>query len=91
MLINSDLAFSPSKEGRNVVTFAPKDKLRLSGFVWQESIDLLAGTAYLVEEPRGRGRVILFADDPNFRGYWESLNRMFLNGVIFAPAFGEAP
>ena len=89
VMVNSSLAFSPSKDGHNIVTFASKEKLRLSGFVWQESIDLLAGTAYLVEEPRGRGRVILFADDPNFRGYWESLNRMFLNSVLFAPSFGE--
>jgi hypothetical protein len=89
VMVNSNLAFSLSKEGRNVVTFAPKDRLRLAGFVWQESLDLLAGTACVVEETRGRGRVVLFADDPNFRGYWEALNRMFLNSVLFAPAFGE--
>ncbi|HZI95137.1 MAG TPA: M14 family metallopeptidase [Patescibacteria group bacterium] len=88
VMVNSNLAFSPSKEGRNVVTFSSRERLRLAGFAWQESIDLLAGTAYLVEEPRGRGRVILFADDPNFRGYWESLNRMFLNSVVFSPSFG---
>lgn len=70
------------------MTFSPKERLRLAGFVWQESIDLLAGTECLVEEPRGRGRVILFAEDPNFRGYWESLNRMFHNSVVFSPSFG---
>ena len=41
--------------GRNVVTFAAKEKLRLAGFVWQDA-----------------------------------LNRMFLNSIVFAPAFGEA-
>ena len=88
-MVNSNLVLSTSKEGHNVVTFASKERLRLGGFAWQESLDLLAGSAYLVEEQRGRGRVILFADDPNFRGCWESLTRMFLNSVIFAPAFGE--
>ena len=90
VMVNSDLVFSPSAEGTNVVTFAAKDRLRLAGFLWDESAQLLAGAAYLVEEKRGRGRVILFADDPNFRGCWETLTRMFLNSVVFAPSFGES-
>ena len=90
VMVNSDLVFSPSLQGNNIVTFAAKERLRLAGFLWDESAHLLGGAAYLVEEKRGRGRVILFADDPNFRGSWESLTRMFLNGVLFAPSFGEA-
>lgn len=90
VMVNSDLVFSLSRQGRNVVTFAPRERLRLAGFLHDESAELLAGAAYLIEEPRGRGRVILFADDPGFRGSFEALHRMFLNCVLFAPAFGAA-
>jgi hypothetical protein len=30
----------------------------------------------------GRGRVIAFAEDPNFRGYWRGVDRLFLNAVV---------
>jgi hypothetical protein len=27
--------------------------------------------------------VVLFADNPNFRGYWHGTSRLFLNAVFF--------
>ena len=33
-----------------------------------------------------RGRVIAFAEDPNFRAFWRGANRMFLNAVILGPS-----
>ncbi len=90
VLVDSNLVFAPAGKARSVVTFAPEERLRISGFAWDESLGLLAGSPYLAMEPRGRGCVILFSDDPNFRGYWESLNRLFLDSVIFAPSFAAA-
>jgi len=87
VMVNSSIVLSAGGKGRSVATFAAADRLRQSGFAWDESLALLAGSSYLAVEPRGRGRVILFSDDPNFRGYWESLNRLFLNSVLFAPSF----
>ncbi len=46
----------------------------------------LRETAYTVDEPRGSGRAILFAADPNFRLLWPSLNRLFLNALLFGPS-----
>jgi len=34
----------------------------------------------------GRGHVILFPDDPNFRLLWPRLTRMFMNAVFFGPS-----
>jgi hypothetical protein len=28
--------------------------------------------------------VVLFADDPTYRGYWLGTNRIFLNSIFFA-------
>ncbi len=46
---------------------------------------MLRGTAWMVDEPRDAGRVILFADDPNFRLIWPSLSRLFLNAILLGP------
>jgi len=84
--IYSSLIFEKSKDGANPGVFADKD-VRISGFVWEDMEKKFPGKAYLIEEPVGRGKVIMFADDPNFRLYWQSLNRLFLNSVLLSPSF----
>ncbi|MBI4550947.1 MAG: peptidase M14 [Candidatus Latescibacteria bacterium] len=85
-LVNSDYVFIPSKNGMNVGTFAEKPDLRMSGFVWDRMLDAYPKQAYVVDEPTGRGHVIGFADDPAFRGYWDGLNRLLLNSILFGPS-----
>jgi hypothetical protein len=61
-----------------------------SGFVSAENQEALAGTPALIAERSGDGGVILFADNPNFRGYWYGTNKLFLNALFFSTVF-EAP
>ncbi len=61
-----------------------------SGFVSEENRAALAGTPSLIAERSGDGSVILFADNPNFRGYWYGTNKLFLNALFFSTVF-EAP
>ena len=61
-----------------------------SGFVSAENREALAGTPSLIAERSGDGSIILFADNPNFRGYWYGTNKLFLNAVFFSTLF-EAP
>jgi hypothetical protein len=86
VLVNSRLVFQPSVQGKNLAVFASRDSLRISGFVWEEALEELSGAAYLIEETLGSGRVILYADDPNFRASWDRLTRLFLNAIFFAPS-----
>ena len=44
--------------------------------------DFLAKSASLLVGAQGRGRVVLFADNPNFRGSWYGTNRLFLNALF---------
>ncbi len=71
-----------SAEGENVIYF-PKEKIKLSGFLMPENEKKLAQTAYLVRERQGQGFVILFADTPVFRGFWDSTARLLVNAVFF--------
>ena len=83
VLIWSDLIFLPSDDGFNVATF-PKGGGKVSGFSWEGAEAQLSEKVYLVDEHLGEGHVILFADDPNFRGYMRGLNRLFMNAVMFS-------
>jgi len=71
-----------SDKGENVAYF-PKEKLKVSGFLMPENEKKLAQTAYLVRERQGQGFVILFADTPVFRGFWDSTARLLVNAVFF--------
>lgn len=61
-----------------------------SGYVSESNRDALAGTPSLIAERSGKGSVILFADNPNFRGYWYGTNKLFLNALFFSRIF-DAP
>lgn len=75
------------RPGELVVRFAPKDRLRLSGYLWPEAPDRLADSPYLFTERVGQGRVIGFAGDPNFRDLWRGLLPLFANAVFFGGSF----
>ncbi|MGD2115883.1 MAG: hypothetical protein PVG07_12560, partial [Acidobacteriota bacterium] len=60
--------------------------LLLSGHAWPESLERLPGAVFAYDERVGRGRVIAFAEDVNFRGYWRGADRLFLNAVVLGPA-----
>ncbi len=54
-----------------------------SGYVSQENIDTMAGTAAIVVTALGSGRVIAMTDNPNFRAFWFGTTRLFMNAVFF--------
>lgn len=58
----------------------------LAGYVSQQNRAKLAGTAAAWVEPIGRGRAILLADNPVFRGYVRSAERFFTNALYIGPA-----
>ncbi|NOX69092.1 MAG: peptidase [Gammaproteobacteria bacterium] len=62
-----------------------------SGYSSDANKDALEGTAALIAERLGDGSVILFADDPNFRGIWYGTNKLFLNALFFSKAFDPPP
>ena len=90
VLVDSAYFFRPSKEGTNAVVFTGEGNqpLRLAGFIWPNNTErLLRGTAHIIEEPTGRGHVVLYAEDPNYRGFWRATTRLFFNSFLFQPTF----
>ena len=68
--------------------FADKGELRLSGLLWPEGRERWARSAYATRQSLGRGQVILFAGEPNFRGCFHGTERLLLNGLLLGPGFG---
>src|SRR5688572_5810206 len=90
VLIASGYFFRYSKEGANSLVFdaQPKKPLTISGFVWEGNTErLLAGTSHVIDESHGGGHVILFGEDPFFRGMTRSLTRQFFNSILFNGVF----
>ncbi len=71
--------------GVPVARFA--DAPPVSGYILSESERKLRGRAYAVVERMGRGSVVYFAGDPNFRSAWHGLTRLFLNAVLLLPKY----
>jgi hypothetical protein len=59
------------------------DEPRLSGYASKANRADLSGSASLVVDQVGRGRIVLFADNPNFRGMWPGTGRLFFNALFF--------
>jgi hypothetical protein len=77
-----------SREGANVGVFPATGPLHRAGFVWPGNTErLLRGTAFLIEEPVGDGHVIVFANEPMFRGWWRALDRLVMNAIVLGPSY----
>ncbi len=55
----------------------------IDGFITKKNMEeYLKPSASLIVSKVGKGRVVLFADNPNFRGSWYGTNRLFLNALF---------
>jgi hypothetical protein len=54
-----------------------------SGYVSDENLEKLSGTAAVVVSDVGSGRVISMTDNPNFRAFWFGTNKLFMNAIFF--------
>jgi hypothetical protein len=85
VLFNGDQVWLPTGDPAvDLWTVATRDEV-LAGLVWPESAERLRGALLLASESQGRGQVVLFAQDPAFRGFWRGTMPLFLNAVVFEP------
>jgi len=87
VLVEGSRVFRPITldAGTNVGRYADLDNLVLGGIVWEESRPQLASKAFLIHQPYGRGQLVAFAEDPNYRAYAEATQLLFMNAVLLGP------
>lgn len=61
-----------------------------SGYASDQRIAEIKDTPMLTAERKGKGALILFADNPNFRATYLGAEKMFLNSLFFSSAFDRS-
>jgi hypothetical protein len=79
---NHDIFLLPTENPYSTVA-RYTDAPLLSGYVSEENLARIRGSASLAVDDVGEGRIVLFVDNPNFRGMWYGTNRLFLNALFF--------
>jgi len=79
---NNMVFLQPSKNAYSTVAKYSKNP-HIDGFVSTNNLENnIKPSASLLVSLIGRGRVVMFADNPNFRGAWYGTNRLFLNALF---------
>ena len=80
---NNNVFLNKSKSHYSSVAIYSKNP-HIDGYVSKKNMENnLKGAASLIVSDSGSGRVVLFADNPNFRGTWYGTNKLFLNAIFF--------
>ncbi|OFI33575.1 peptidase M14 [Alteromonas lipolytica] len=58
----------------------------VAGFSADVLAEEIAGSVATMAQPMGKGRVIGFIDDPQFRGFWYGTNKLMSNALFMANA-----
>jgi hypothetical protein len=88
VLYDGRTIYAPLKKdkGVNPILFAGPDQILAAGVLWEENRKQLAFKPFVVVQGEGRGTVIGFTADPNFRAYMDGLNVVFLNALFRSPS-----
>jgi hypothetical protein len=84
IIISGRSIYTPIKtdKGVNAVYFEEAEKLVAGGHLWSENRKQMAFKPLVLAANSGRGVVVGFTADPNFRGMQDGMNLLFLNAVF---------
>ncbi|RUO31842.1 peptidase M14 [Aliidiomarina sedimenti] len=75
--------------GRNVAYFAGPDEVLASGYLWQENREQIAYKPLVMVQPQGRGMVISFTQEPNYRAYMDGMQVLLFNAIFRGAAHAQ--
>ncbi len=78
---NNTVWIQPADNEYSSVVRYTSDPL-IDGFITVKNSEKLDSTVSLLVSKIGRGRAVMFSDNPNFRGSWYGTNRLFLNAIL---------
>ena len=79
---NGKTFLQPSKVAYSTIAQYTTTPL-IGGYLHKADVKPVANSAAIILSPEGQGRVLLFSDNPNFRGTWYGTNKLFLNALFF--------
>ena len=78
---NNSTFFQNSTSAYNTIAQYTNTPL-VGGYLHPNSLKMIKNSPSILVGAEGSGRVILFADEPNFRGTWYGTNKLFLNALF---------
>jgi hypothetical protein len=90
VLVEGTLVLEATGDPRQDVLLALDEEAVVAGFAWPEAEERLAGSLLVGTESRGRGSVVVFAQDPLYRLFWRATTPILLNVLLHAPSLGAA-
>ena len=87
VMVNSDRIYRPIRldAGRNIGLFSKEDSIHIAGFTDKETLKQMAHKPFAMVVRQGRGLVVAFTEDPNFRGFMKGLQPLMVNALFFGP------
>ncbi|AFL85330.1 Zinc carboxypeptidase [Belliella baltica DSM 15883] len=79
---NTSIFFKPSKSPYQTPVRYTENPL-LGGYISPSNLEKVKQSASVLVSPVGRGKVINFIDNPNFRGTWFGTNKLFFNAIFY--------
>lgn len=79
---NSTVFLKPGNDPFNKIAVFTSEPY-LSGYIHSENLELIKGSATILAEQKGRGSVIMFSDNPNFRAMMLETHKLFVNAIFF--------
>ncbi|MFS4467326.1 M14 family zinc carboxypeptidase [Maribacter sp. 2210JD10-5] len=82
MFRNTNVYITPDTDSYNNPIQYTKDPL-LSGYISEENLELLKNSVPFQVQRLGKGRVMAFTDNTNFRAFWYGTNKLLMNAIFF--------
>ncbi len=79
---NSNIYIEPHKDSYNNPIQYTRSPL-LSGYISEENLARLKESVPFQIQKLGKGRVIVFTDNTNFRAFWYGTNKLLMNAIFF--------
>lgn len=80
---NTNIYIEPDKDSYNNPILYTNDPL-LSGYISDENLKLIKNSVPFQVQRSGKGRVVVFTDNTNFRAFWFGTNKLLMNGIFFS-------
>ncbi len=88
VFFSSSYAFLSEDPVQTPVRLESAERIRLGGLLWPEARERWAETAFVTREQSGKGQIILFAQEANYRAYFLGAGRLMLNALFLGPGMG---
>ena len=79
---NTNIYLKPEKDSYNNPIQYTNNPLQ-SGYISEENAELIKNSVPFKVRRMGKGRVILFTDNTNFRAFWYGTNKLLMNAIFF--------